>query len=211
MVSAPTEWTLAASRTDGPRCDTEGLPDEELLDRFLGPDRTAAEDAFRALVRRHGPMVRGVCRRVLVQPHDAEDASQAAFLMLARKAGRIRDRRALGRWLCAVAYRIAVQTRTGSVRRRTHESQAAGVSAATRAPEHHTSRSLLRLVVHEEVDRLPETYRSAVGLCYLEEFTNEEAARLLGLPVGTVKVRLARARELLRARLTRRGLAPDRA
>jgi RNA polymerase sigma-70 factor (ECF subfamily) len=119
-VSAPTERALAASRTDVPRCDVDGLPDEELLDRFLGLDRTAAEDAFLALVRRHGPMVRGVCRRILDQLHDAEDASQATFLVLARKAGRIRDRRALGRWLYAVAYQIAVRTRTGSVRRRTY-------------------------------------------------------------------------------------------
>jgi RNA polymerase sigma factor (sigma-70 family) len=207
MVSVPTERALAASRTDGPRCDVDGLPDEELLDRFLGPDRTAAEDAFRALVRRHGPMVRGVCRRVLDQPHDAEDATQAAFLRLARKAGRIRDRRALGRWLCAVAYRIAVGTRTGSVRRRTYELHAAGVSAAAPGPEHHASWSELRLVLQEEVDRLPATYRSAVVLCYLEELTNVEAAGLLGWPVGTVKGRLARGRALLRARLTRRGLA----
>jgi RNA polymerase sigma factor (sigma-70 family) len=210
MVSAPTETTLAALRTDERWCDFEGLPDEKLLDRFLGPDRTAAEDAFLALVRRHGPMVRGVCRRILDQLHDAEDASQATFLVLARKAGRIRDRRALGRWLYRVAYRTAVCTRTGSARRRTHEGLAAGMSAVTPGPEHHTSWSVLRLVLHEEVDRLPATYRSAVVLCYLEECTDEEAAALLRWPVGTVKSRLARARELLRARLTRRGLAPDR-
>jgi RNA polymerase sigma factor (sigma-70 family) len=210
MASAPTETTLAALRTDEGRCDLPGLPDEKLLDQFLGPDGTAAEDAFVALVRRHGPMVRGVCRRTLGRLHDAEDAVQATFLVLARKAGRIRDRRALGRWLYRVASRIAVCSRTDSARRRAHEGQGAGMSAVTPGPEHDSARSVLRLVLHEEVDRLPAAYRSAVVLCYLEERTNEEAAAVLRWPVGTVKSRLARARELLRARLTRRGLTLDR-
>jgi RNA polymerase sigma factor (sigma-70 family) len=207
MASAPTETTHAALRTDEGRCDLLGLPDEELLDQFLGPDGTAAEDAFLALVRRHGPMVRGVCRRTLDQLHDAEDAFQATFLVLARKAGRIRHRRALGRWLYRVAYRIAACSRTDSTRRCTHEGQGARMSAVTPGPEHDPAWGELRLVLHEEVDRLPATYRSAVVLCYLEELTNEEAAALLRWPVGTVKSRLARARELLRARLIRRGLA----
>jgi RNA polymerase sigma factor (sigma-70 family) len=210
MASAPTEMTLAAPRTDEGRCDLLGLTDEKLLDRFLGPDGTGAEDAFVALVRRHGPMVRSVCRRTLDQPHDAEDAVQATFLVLARKASRVRDRRALGRWLYRVASRIAARSRTDSARRRMHERRGAVMSAVTPAPGHDPDRGVLRLVLHEEVDRLPATYCSAVVLCYLEEFTNEEAAALLGWPVGTVKGRLARARELLRARLTRRGLALDR-
>jgi RNA polymerase sigma factor (sigma-70 family) len=211
MASAPTETTLAALRTDEGRCDLLGQPDEQLLDQFLGPDGTAAEDAFAALVRRHGPMVRGVCRRTLGRPHDAEDAFQATFLVLARKAGRIRDSRALGRWLYRVASRIAVNSRTASARRRAHEGRGAGMSAVPPGPEHDAARSVLRLALHEEIDRLPATYRSAVVFCYLEERTNEEAAAALRWPVGTVKSRLARARELLRARLTRRGFTLDRA
>jgi RNA polymerase sigma-70 factor (ECF subfamily) len=186
------------------------LTDEELLDRFLGTDKTAAEDAFRALVRRHGPMVRGVCRRILARHHDAEDAGQVTFLLLARQAGRIRDRRALGRWLYRVASRIAVRSRTDSARRRAHEGRGAGASAATPAPVHDPARSVSRLVLRDEVDRLPTTYRRAVVLCYFEGRTNEEAAALLRWPVGTVKSRLARARALLRPRLKRRGLALDR-
>jgi RNA polymerase sigma factor (sigma-70 family) len=210
MASAPTETTLAALWDDAGPCDLEGLTDAELLNRFLGPDETAAQGAFRELVRRHGPRVLGVCRRILGRVHDAEDAFQATFLMLARKAGSIRDCQVLGRWLHRVAQRIAVSSKTDSDARRAHERRAAEISAAPPGPEHDPARRVLRLVLHEEVDRLPATYRSAVVLCYLEECTNEQAAALLRWPVGTVKSRLARARELLRARLTRRGLAPDR-
>jgi RNA polymerase sigma factor (sigma-70 family) len=204
MVNAQTE-TVA-----GPG-ELPGWPDEDLLDQFLGPDRTAAEDAFQELVRRHGPLVLGVCRHVLGQVQDAEDAFQATFLILARKAARIRHRRLLNQWLYQVAYRIAARTQADSSRRRTHERRSAAMSIVSPGPEHGLARSESRTVLHEEVNRLPENYRGAVVLCYFEERTNSEAAALLRWPVGKVKARLARARALLRARLTRRGLALDRA
>jgi RNA polymerase sigma factor (sigma-70 family) len=183
----------------------ESLSDEQLLEWFLNRDDSSAEDAFRAIVVRHGPMVLGVCRHILTQHQDAEDAFQATFLVLARKAGSIRDRRVLARWLYEVAYRIAMRARTNGVRRRTHERQG-GEMAATVSVDNHGWIEL-RPVLHEEVNRLPEKYRLPVILCYLEGKTNEEVADLLQWPVGTVKGRLSRARELLRSRLSRRGLA----
>jgi RNA polymerase sigma factor (sigma-70 family) len=150
-------------------------------------------------------MVLGVCRHILNQLQDAEDAFQATFLVLARKAGSIRDRRVLARWLYEVAYRIAMRARTNGVRRRTHERQG-GEMAATVSIDNHGWIEL-RPVLHEEINRLPEKYRVPVILCYLEGKTNEEVADLLQWPVGTVKGRLSRARDLLRSRLSRRGLA----
>jgi RNA polymerase sigma factor (sigma-70 family) len=183
----------------------ESLSDEELLDWFLNRSDGSAEAAFRAIVVRHGPMVLGVCRHILNQLQDAEDAFQATFLVLARKAGTIRDRRVLARWLYEVAYRIAMRARTNGVRRRTHERQG-GEMAATVTTDNHGWIEL-RPVLHEEINRLPEKYRAPVILCYLEGKTNEEVAELLEWPVGTVKGRLSRARDLLRSRLSRRGLA----
>jgi RNA polymerase sigma factor (sigma-70 family) len=183
----------------------ESLSDEELLDWFLNRADGSAEAAFRAIVVRHGPMVLGVCRHILNQLQDAEDAFQATFLVLARKAGSIRDRRVLARWLYEVAYRIAMRARTNGVRRRTHERQG-GEMAVTASIDNHGWIEL-RPVLHEEINRLPEKYRMPVILCYLEGKTNEEVAELLGWPVGTVKGRLSRARDVLRSRLSRRGLA----
>jgi RNA polymerase sigma factor (sigma-70 family) len=183
-----------------------GAPDDErLLEDVLGDDPEAYEEAFRALVSRHGPMVLGVCRQVLGQEQDAEDVFQATFLVLARGASSIRDRRALGGWLHEVAHRLAVRVKTGSARRRVKEMEAAEMSAGEYRSE--GTRGDLRPVLHEEVNRLPEVYRNAVVLCYLEGRTNEEAAALLRWPVGTVKGRLSRARVLLRSRLSRRGVA----
>jgi RNA polymerase sigma factor (sigma-70 family) len=181
------------------------LTDEGLLDRFLGRDDAKAEAAFRVIVARHGPMVLGVCRHVLNQHQDAEDAFQATFLVLARKAGSIRDRRVLARWLHEVACRIAMRAKTGGVRRRLHERQGAAMVAT--AAIDNPGWSDLKPIIHEEVNRLPDKYRVPVILSYLEGKTNEEVARLLDWPVGTVKGRLSRARDLLRSRLTRRGLA----
>jgi RNA polymerase sigma factor (sigma-70 family) len=207
MTCTQTEMTLSASRKDtGPR-DLQGLPDEDLLDRFLGPDEAAAEEAFRVLERRHGPLVLGVCRQILGRIHDAEDAFQATFLMLARKAGGIRHRWLLDRWLYLVAYRIAVHSRADSARRRRLERHGAELSVASPDPERDPAWSELRAVLHGEVNRLPENYRGPVVLCYFEGRSNGEAAALLRWPEGRVKTRLARARALLRARLTRRGLA----
>jgi RNA polymerase sigma factor (sigma-70 family) len=210
MVRAQTATILWAARKGTGPGDLPGPPDGDLLDRFLGPDRTAAEEAFQELVGRHGPSVLGVCRHVLGQAEDAEDAFQTTFLILAREAGRIRHRRLLDRWLYQVAYRIAVRSRIDSSRRRQHERQDAKISVVSPDLEHDPAWREQRTVLHKEVSRLPENYRGAIMLCYFEERSNGEAAALLRWPVGTVKGRLARARALLRARLTRRGLAPDR-
>jgi RNA polymerase sigma factor (sigma-70 family) len=209
QIEAP--WPRGSATPASWEGDPQAAPDEQLLDRVLTLGESEAEEAFQALVRRHGPMVLGVCRHILGQVHDAEDAFQATFLVLARKAGTIRDRRVLGCWLYEVAYRIAVRAKTHAVRRRSRERQGAEVAAVAPAGDQDLAQDLawaeLRPVLHEEVNRLPEKYRSAVVLCYLEGRTNEEAAALLRWPVGTVKGRLSRARELLRSRLARRGLA----
>jgi RNA polymerase sigma factor (sigma-70 family) len=177
------------------------LSDRDLLERFLSRRDPAA---FTDLVRRHGPTVLGVCRRVLHNAHDAEDAFQATFLVLARKAGSIARRESLGCWLYGVAYRVALKARAGTLRRRKHERQAApragNQGAATGSWDE------VRLILDEEVSRLPDKYRRPVVLCYFEGKTYQEAARLLGCPAGTASVRLARARELLRNSLARRGL-----
>jgi RNA polymerase sigma factor (sigma-70 family) len=174
--------------------------DEQLIDQFLTGARDDAADAFEVLVKRHGPMVMGVCRHVLYRHQDAEDAVQTTFMTLARKAGAIRNRKVLAHWLQEVAYRIALRMRvrvsglpalTDTVDRET-----AGGGAETAA-----ARKELGLLVHAEVDRLPNSYRALVVHCYLEGKTNREVARRLNCPVGTIKGRLFRAREILRRRL----------
>ncbi len=149
-------------------------------------------------------MVLGLCRRLLPDAGDAEDAFQAAFLILARKAAAIQRQTLLGPWLYGVAWRVAVRLRNRTIRRSQRERAGVDLDAL---PADDASWSDARRVVHEEVQRLPDVYRSAIILCCLEGKTNEEAARLLRRPVGTVKSRLTRARELLRTRLTRRGMA----
>ena len=185
--------------------DVEAVTDGELLSRFLNRRPSEAEAAFEVLVRRHGPMVLGVCRHVLNEPQDAEDAFQATFLLLVRKAGSIRDREVLGHWLYEVAYRTSVRVKANAARRNARERKGAAMLATSH--EHDVAWNELRPVLHEEISRLPEKYRKPVVLCYLEGRTNEEVAALLEWPVGTVKGRLSRARDLLRSRLTRRGLA----
>jgi RNA polymerase sigma factor (sigma-70 family) len=177
--------------------------DAELLGRFVA---RRDEGAFAALLERHGPLVLAACRQVLGDAHDAEDAFQATFLVLARKAGGVRRQASLAAWLHRVALNIARTARADAARRRGHERQAVVMARATPA-EDEAARDW-RPLLHEEVDRLPEKYRAPVILCYFEEQTHDEAARRLAWPVGTVKGRLARARGLLRARLARRGLAP---
>ncbi len=185
-----------------------GLADGQLLDRFAARDGEAAELAFAALVERHGPMVLRVCRGVLRDGHDAEDAFQATFLILARKAGSIRRRDALAAWLHGVAYHVASTARSAIARRRSHEmkaGQARSEATAEGAPDD------LGPVVHEELARLPGRYRAAVVLCCLEGLTQQQAAQRLGWPLGTVQSRLARGRERLRVRLSRRVSAPSSA
>jgi RNA polymerase sigma-70 factor (ECF subfamily) len=183
------------------------LPDGQLLDRFASRrDDEGAEAAFTALVERHGPMVLRVCRGVLGDVHEAQDAFQAVFLVLARKAGSIRERDTVGPWLHGVATRVSAKAKARAASRRAHDRKAAERVRPHSAQD--AEPSWMWAELHEEVDRLPETYRAPVVLCYLEGLTNEEAAGRLRWPVGTVKIRLSRARERLRRRLTRRGLAP---
>ncbi len=188
----------------------EGASDEELLAQFLGPHHLASEDAFQALVGRHGPRVLGICRHVLDREHDAEDAFQATFLALARNAASIRERCALAGWLHEVAYRTALKTRARRARRRMVERESMVVDPPRDEPDDQGERAVLaelRPVLHEEVTGLPDKYRIPVVLSYLEGKTNEEVAALLKWPIGTVKGRLSRGRALLRSRLTRRGVA----
>jgi RNA polymerase sigma factor (sigma-70 family) len=180
-----------------------GLSDAALLDRFVAGRDAASDLAFEVLVRRHGPMVLRVCRSVLRDPHEAQDAFQATFLVLVQRAGSIRRRESLGGWLYGVAGRVAAAARADEARRRAHERRLAERASTTVA-----TRPDLAPAVREEVDRLPEPLRAPVVLCYLEGRTHDEAAGLLGLPVGTVRSRLARARSRLESRLIRLGLAP---
>jgi RNA polymerase sigma factor (sigma-70 family) len=181
-----------------------GVTDGQLLERFV---RGRDEAAFAVLVERHGPLVLGVCRRVLDDAHAAEDAFQATFLVLVRKAGSIARPEQLGNWLYGVAYRTAARARGAAARRRAHERRAAERTAGPAAPEPEWPD--LRAVLDEELARLTQRYRAPLVLCYLEGKTTEEAARELGCPRGTVLSRLARGREQLRRRLVRRGLAPS--
>lgn len=210
MASASAELSLKHSGHDFNRHVVEARTDEELLDTFLQQEDTAAEEAFKVLVVRHGPMVLGVCRHVLGRTHDAEDSFQAVFLVLARKAGTIRDRRVLASWLYEVAYRISVKARVEAARRRTHEREVVAMSAGSIDSnddyDNNDAWNELRSVLQVEVDRLPEKYRTPVILCYLEGKTNAEAARILDWPIGSVKGRLARARDILHSRLMRKNL-----
>ncbi|WP_435018015.1 sigma-70 family RNA polymerase sigma factor [Tundrisphaera sp. TA3] len=184
-----------------------GLTDAQLLERFAARRDGAAEVAFEALVVRHGPMVFRVCRALLRDERDAEDAFQATFLVLARKAGRVGAGGPLGPWLHGVARRVSLKARSASARRARREGGA--ILADPPASGSTSPCPDLAPTVHEELGRLPEKYRRPVVLCHLEGLTHAEAARELGWPVGTVSVRLARARDLLRHRLARRGFAPD--
>lgn len=187
-------------RLVGPR--DGGLSDAQLLGRFVAQ---RDEAAFEVLVWRHGLMVWSVCRRLLGHSQDAEDAFQATFLSLVRKAGSIGKREALGSWLYKVAYRASLRARSQAAKRAIREQT--GLDWPATAPPRPLDDWDLQPVLDEEIQRLPERYRTAFILCQLEGKTNEEAARQLGCPAGTVSSRLSWARERLRTRLTRRGLA----
>ncbi len=154
-------------------------------------------------------MVLGVCRRGLVDPHDVEDAFQATFLVLVRKAGSLRDAEQLGPWLFGVARKVTARARSQSLRRRAREHPVAAearlVASEPNTIQHHELRSIL----DDEINQLPAKYRAPIVLCYLEGLTHDEAASRLGCPVGTVRSRMAWARERLRIRLDRRGFAPS--
>jgi RNA polymerase sigma factor (sigma-70 family) len=175
--------------------------DARLLNDFV--DRSDPE-AFAALVARHGPVVLRVCRTVLRDDHLAEDAFQATFLTLFKKAGAIQDPESLKGWLCGVAYKTAARIRQRSIRlsereQAWDENASGGESAAESDHD-------LFLIVREELERLPDRYRAPLVLCYLEGLTHEQAASHLGWASGTVKVRLVRGRKLLRERLDRRKI-----
>jgi HlyD family secretion protein len=178
-----------------------GLPDAELLARWVA---SRDEAAFELLLHRHASLVLGVCRRMLNDPQDVEDAFQATFLLLLRKAAAVRKGESLGSWLYKVAYRVALRARGERVRPTTSSEALEAVCAR---PEEDLLWRDLRPVLDEEVRSLPEKYRTAFILCHLQGKTNQEAADTLGCPLGTVLSRLAWARERLRDRLTRRGLA----
>ena len=178
------------------------LSDEQLLDHFV----ERREDAvFEEIVGRHGPMVWGVCRRVLRDRHDAEDAFQATFIVLARKAASVMIREKLGHWLYGVAYQTAMKAKSMRAKRRMREVQVAEV------PERIVVSDDLRDACAESLDwelsRLPDKYRIPIVLCGLEGRSHREAAEQLGWRVGTVSSRLSRGRSMLAERLTRRGLS----
>jgi RNA polymerase sigma factor (sigma-70 family) len=178
-----------------------GLTDGQLLTRFAD-DRDEA--AFATLVRRHGPMVLGVCRRLLGNVHDAEDAFQASFLLLTRKAAAVVRREAVASWLYTVAYRTALEARSAIARRRLRERQVEDMPHPPVPPaEAQDWRPLLDRALHE----LPEKYRRLVVLCDLEGRTRKEVARQLGLAEGTLSSRLAAARRMLARRLSKSGLS----
>jgi RNA polymerase sigma factor (sigma-70 family) len=181
-----------------------GLGDGQLLERYL---TYRDETAFETLVDLHGPMVLGLCRRMLRDPRDIEDAFQATFLVLVRKAPAIRDRGLLSSWLYGVAYRVARRARTQTLRRRGRERTLADL-VVTAGPGT-SDRLEVDPVLDQELNRLPEKYRVPLILCYFRGRTHDQAADELRCPVGTVRSRLARGRDLLKKRLTRRGFAPS--
>jgi RNA polymerase sigma factor (sigma-70 family) len=178
--------------------------DGQLLGHYLRADDREAEGAFTALVERHGPMVLHVCRQVLDDPHDAQDAFQATFLVLLRRAESIRKRDSVASWLFGVALRVARRARYAAVVRRFHERRSLEVAAARDGDEGGITECLEAL--HAEIARLPPRYREPIVLCHLEGLATADAAQRLGCAQGTILSRLARARDRLRRRLIRRGL-----
>ncbi len=185
-----------------------GLTDSQLLERFAAGDDESASLAFEVILNRHGPMVLRVCRLVLRDTHAAEDAFQATFLVLARKARTLRSRELLCNWLYGVAARTARKTRAINAHRHAREHEAAcRRSAAVVEPPRDAGIDDLDRVLHEEIDRLPRSYREVVVVCYLQGISQSQAATQLREAESTIRGRLARARKLLRKRLVRRGVA----
>jgi RNA polymerase sigma factor (sigma-70 family) len=178
------------------------LPDGQLLERYVA---RRDESAFTALVERYGSLVLSVCHRVLQNRHDAEDAFQATFMVLARRAGGLDGSGSLGNWLYSVAYRTALKARSTLTRRRAQERQAVDMPAPPSADDSEWEE--LRPLLDEELAHLPEKYRAPLVLCYLQGKSHQQAASELGWPSGSMSRRMERARGLLRDRLTRRGLA----
>src|SRR5436309_14512758 len=198
MPTSPLSTVLRNLLTDlGP--GGGGETDGELLARFLS---SRDDNALAALVRRHAPMVWGVCRRLLRNHHDAEDAFQATFLVLVRKAAEV-PRLGVANWLYGVARQTAVRLRATTAKRGRRETQVVNMPEPTVAEVRGAD---LQPVLDEELSRLPDHYRGVIVLCDLEGMTRKEAARQLGVPEGSVASRLATARAMLAKRLTQRGV-----
>lgn len=178
------------------------LPDGELLERFIDAHDEAA---FTVLIEKHGPMVLGVCRRALTSLHDAEDACQATFLVLSRKAATVSKKASLGSWLHGVAGRVSANLKREQGRRRSRERKRD--TAPSKDPASEVSWSEVQAVLDEELQLLPDRYRAPLVLCYLECLTRDEAATQLGVTPGSLHGLLERGRDLLRKRLVKRGLA----
>lgn len=180
------------------------LNDEQLLRQFVAGSGEVAETAFAAIVERHGPMVLGVCRRVLGHRDAAEDAFQITFLVLARKAASLAHGKHLYRWLYGVAVRAALDARARESRQRANEKRVGAMQSRELAQPSDTNE--LRAMLDEELARLPERFRSALVLCELDGVSRREAAARLGISEGTLSSRLSRAKTKLKERLTRRGV-----
>jgi RNA polymerase sigma factor (sigma-70 family) len=202
MATSPMSEVIQHARRAALQCDGAGVTDGQLLEDFVS---RRDEAALAALVRRHGPMVWGVCRRVLRNYHDAEDAFQATFLVLVRKAASVVPRAMVANWLYGVAHRTALKARATAAKRNERERQAEEMPELAVAEQElpHDLRPLL----DQELSRLPAKYRVVIVLCDLEGRPRKEAARRLGVPEGTVAGRLARARTMLAKRLGRHDLA----
>jgi RNA polymerase sigma factor (sigma-70 family) len=203
MASEPAQLLVTHLRRLTATARADDLPDRELVRRFAAQ---RDEEAFAALVRRHGPMVLRACRRVLHDPHAAEDVFQAAFLVLSRKAASLRHAESVGSWLYGVAYRLALKMRGQIARRLARESRAITAKCGN-DPLAELSVREAQGILGEELACLPEKYRAPLVLCYLEGQTRDEAARRLGWAVSLVKSRLEQGRKRLRQRLKRRGLS----
>src|SRR5438094_3671828 len=176
--------------------DGAGRTDGQLLQDYIS---RCDETALAALVHRHGPMVWGVCRRVLTNYHDAEDAFQATFLVLVRRAASIASPELLANWLYGVAHQTALKARATVAKRKVRERQVTEMPEPVVVEQDHWND--LQPLLDQELSRLPDIYRVIIVLCDLEGKTRKEAARHLGLPEGTVGSRLARARVFLAKRL----------
>ena len=202
MKSVLTYVRRTALRREGPH-----VGDGELLEHFLARRDDAA---FAVLVRRHGPMVLSVARRVLGHVQDAEDVFQATFLVLVKKAATLQRRELLANWLYGVAYRTALEARTAKARRRARETQRITMpEPAVNSVDRADVAGEVPDIIDQELCRLPEKYRAAVVLCDVEGRPRKEAARQLRIPEGTLSSRLATARQRLARRLSRRGVAED--
>ena len=178
--------------------------DRELMERFV---RDGSDGAFAELMARHGAMVRAVCRRYLRDAHAADDAFQATFLVLIRKAGLVRWRESIGGWLFEVATRVAKKAAGQAIRRSAREGAPAGSAPEPAAPAPASDLTALQVALDEELRRLPEKFRTPLVLCHLEGLSRDEVARQLGVTDGQLRGRLYRAKERLRRRLVRRGFS----